>query len=195
MSAGDDDLVPLATAATMADRSVRTLRSWVKAGSLTRWEGVLPASGGSAPVLISKAQLLTWLAASGIQPRPEAGGDKQVEEVSIKLEPATRAATSGMLPPGSEAEVLRVKLHAAETIAAERERRITLEGRLATAAAELEAKLAAANDRANALRLELDRTRSDLVGARSDISEWKQRYDAQGSELAATVRHCKKSMA
>lgn len=69
------DALPLREAAAMCDRSLSTLRAWIREGRLTgyRAEGENPAN---APVLVSLAELRAFLVVSGAEvapPRPPAG--------------------------------------------------------------------------------------------------------------------------
>ena len=67
MSRRPDDLLPLLDAAALVDRSLSTLRAWVRAGELAPYrEGA--ASNGR--VLVSRAELLTLAAAGGLSPSP-----------------------------------------------------------------------------------------------------------------------------
>ena len=62
-----DDLLPLLDAAALVDRSLSTLRAWVRAGELAHYrEG--DASNGR--VLVSRAELLTLAAAGGLAASP-----------------------------------------------------------------------------------------------------------------------------
>jgi hypothetical protein len=67
MTRRPDDLLPLLAAAALVDRSLSTLRAWVRAGELASYrEG--DASNGR--VLVSRAELLTLAAAGGLSPSP-----------------------------------------------------------------------------------------------------------------------------
>jgi hypothetical protein len=67
MTRRPDDLLPLLDAAALVDRSLSTLRAWVRAGELAPYrEG--DASNGR--VLVSRAELLTLAAAGGLSPSP-----------------------------------------------------------------------------------------------------------------------------
>jgi hypothetical protein len=67
MTRRPDDLLPLLDAAALVDRSLSTLRAWVRAGELASYrEG--DASNGR--VLLSRAELLTLAAAGGLSPSP-----------------------------------------------------------------------------------------------------------------------------
>lgn len=65
------DLITLREAADLTQRAPRTLRRWLEAGRLRRWEGTPPSGGGSAPVLLSRAEVLGVLATTDQPPRVE----------------------------------------------------------------------------------------------------------------------------
>lgn len=67
MTRRPDDLLPLLEAASLVDRSLSTLRAWVRAGEISPYrEG--GASNGR--VLVSRAELLTLAAAGGLAAVP-----------------------------------------------------------------------------------------------------------------------------
>jgi len=67
MTRRPDDLLPLLDAAALVDRSLSTLRAWVRAGELSPYrEG--GASNGR--VLVSRAELLTLAAVGGLAVAP-----------------------------------------------------------------------------------------------------------------------------
>lgn len=67
MTRRPDDLLPLLEAAALVDRSLSTVRAWVRAGEISPYrEGA--ASNGR--VLLSRAELLTLAAAGGLAAAP-----------------------------------------------------------------------------------------------------------------------------
>jgi len=64
----DPTLVPMSEAAAMSERSVATIRRWIKAGKLTRHQEAAPARGGSARVLVDSTELMKLLANTGQAP-------------------------------------------------------------------------------------------------------------------------------
>lgn len=98
------DAIPLREAAAMCDRSLSTLRAWIRDGRLTahRAAGENPAN---APVLVSVAELRAFLVVSGAEPspgRPPAGP---------RVEPEARAVNE------LRAELVTVRSSLAVTIA------------------------------------------------------------------------------
>ena len=61
------DLLPLLEAAALVDRSLSSLRAWIRAGELTGYREGAAANGR---VLVSRAELLTLAAAGGLSPTP-----------------------------------------------------------------------------------------------------------------------------
>jgi len=144
------DLVSLELAARLATRDTRTIRRWLASGALTRHEGTPPARGGPRPVLVSRSELLAYLAQSATEPRP-----------SRPVTPAPSVTPGRALPdparpadpsPAAELEVVRLR---GELEAA----------RLAGRIAELEARLGAALDVVTRVEGQLAEARLDLQAA------------------------------
>lgn len=141
MTDTDSDLVPLTAAARAVDRSVSTLRRWLRSGELTRHEGAPIVPGSSPPVLVSLAELhglVVRQGAAAAPPRP----------------PPAPAP----VPPvaGPSVAVLRAELAAAE-----------LRAELAAARAELGAGRA----ERDALRAHLGDLRDERDGLRARVAE------------------------
>jgi hypothetical protein len=64
-----DDLVPIRDAARMVDRGYSTLRGWVRSGDLTGYYAD-PERPSNSPLLVSKQELLTLMAAANKVPNP-----------------------------------------------------------------------------------------------------------------------------
>lgn len=79
----DDDLLTVAEAARIAHRSVRTLRRAYLAGRM-----VAHRDGNGRGVTIRYADLLAWLTADVIRPRPEAYASKPVVRVDVRAKNA-----------------------------------------------------------------------------------------------------------
>lgn len=92
------DLIRLSEAQVVAQRSERTVRRWLQEGRLRRWEGDPPAGGGSAPVLVSRSELLAVSAAGGHAPRvdedrhPARGGPDTLRGELVSVDSARRVA-------------------------------------------------------------------------------------------------------
>ena len=177
--AAPTDLLTTKEAATISERTPRTIRRWTTEGHLQSYPGPSSVKGGPPSLLVSKADLMKHLAVSGQEPA----------KTPLMPMSAKGDATEGRSdePQGDTTANVRQQVELVELrgqLETERVRREVeqLRGELAA----LEAQKVAADERANALGLELDRTRFDLAGARGDVNEWKERYDAQASELAAT---------
>jgi hypothetical protein len=67
MSRRPDDLLPLLEAAALVDRSLSSLRAWIRAGELT---GYREGAASNGRVLVSRAELLTLAAVGGLSPSP-----------------------------------------------------------------------------------------------------------------------------
>ena len=96
----DTDRVGIAEAARTAERSTSTIRRWTRDGTLTRHEGPQPDHGGSAPILISRAELLGYLVEIGQQPRATVepqGSPSRVRDLEHRLAVAeARAELAGL---------------------------------------------------------------------------------------------------
>lgn len=92
-----EDLIRLAEAMVISQRSERTLRRWLGDGRLRRFEGMAPPGGGSAPVLVSRGELLA-LSGPAQAPRvaedrhPARGGSDTVRGELLAVETARRIA-------------------------------------------------------------------------------------------------------
>ena len=67
MTRRPDDLLPLLEAAALVDRSLSTLRAWVRAGEISPYR---EGDARNGRVLVSRAELLTLAAAGGLSPAP-----------------------------------------------------------------------------------------------------------------------------
>jgi hypothetical protein len=145
------DLVSLELAARLATRDTRTIRRWLTSGRLTRHEGTPPARGGPRPVLVSRSELLAYLAQSAVEPRPSrlATPAPSVTPGRALPDPARPADPS---PLAAELEVVRLR---GELEAA----------RLAGRIAELEARLGATLDLVTRVEGQLAEARLDLQAA------------------------------
>lgn len=115
-----DDLISMTRAATIAERSERTIRRWTspEVGKLQRWEGQPPDTGGPAPVLVSERELMVILATSGQKPRssgpdtldtvPDIPGDKPPDMAARAPDSVQVARLQGQL----QAAELRAELAA-----------------------------------------------------------------------------------
>lgn len=164
------DLIDVAEAARVAERSDATIRRWMRDGLLARHEGPTPEHGGSAPVLVDRNELLTYLASSGQQPRVSR------EDPGVTLEGSARGNMNVAPPSSVELELveLRARLATAE-----------LEGRLNTQLAEVRGELAAARAELEAVRRQVNQLDHELVDARRDRDDWRDRHDAREAELSA----------
>ncbi len=155
--------IPLSEAALVAERSESTLRRWLSAGKLTRHTGPVPPHGGSAPVLVDRAELLAHLAMNGQQPRSASGTR---EGAPVLVTDASPVLPGPGVPAVDALTLARLEVQAG---ALERERDRLLEDLDRT-------------------RREL----AEATGRhRQDVAEWKDRHDAQASvarELAEALR-------
>lgn len=165
-----DDLVPLADAARAVDRSTSTLRRWIRSDRLTRWEGALPAHGGSAPALVSLAEVHGLVVSTGRQPhrpassRPapehEPGDGLTLREAADQLRDDLADATVQLARHRERADLLAVELDRLRSDL-DRERRERAEWR----------------DRCDALDAEARELRAMLREAEGDARELRARQD------------------
>ena len=156
-----DDLVPLTDAARMVERSARTLRRWVTAGKLQRFEGPPPDNGGSGVALVSARAVHALVVAEGQearQPGPDTAGQGQGRGGA----PQPDIMDKG---PDTPAAVQLAELRAAVTEA-------DLRGQLATVRAERDA-----------LADRLADLRGQVTDARATAEDWRARHDAARAEL------------
>lgn len=169
------DLISVSRAATIAERSERTIRRWAspEVAKLQRWEGEPPDNGGPAPVLVSERDLMVVLAVSGQQPRPDAAVTPDGQPVANGLDTTGRAPDMTERTPDSvQIAVLEGKLMAAE-----------LRGKLAAAMAERDAL----REQVRALRDQVAEERRRWVVERQDHREDLERERAQVAVLQATL--------
>ncbi len=173
-----EDLVTFEDAAAMSERSARTIRRWASAGHLRRWDGPTPEGGGSPLALVSKRELLAYLAMSGQQPKGAPAKPAPVDVVTDD-----HPDEGG---PGHTADDPSTAVRVA-----------VLEGRLAVA--ELRAELATATAERDALRgrlenleamhgRELSTLRDALETARDDGAAWRARAVGLEAELRQLQR-------
>jgi len=169
------ELITLQDAAARSERSVATLRRWLRQGKLTRHESQPPAHGGSGRVLVDSKELLTLLAASGQPPRTEG-----VVEVSNGVGETGDQPDQGVsTEPEPEPVSLRV---------------LRLEGELALSDARATIATITGERDSLATQLELHRKNTqatftqlaeNLNQMRTEVTEWKERHDALYSENKA----------
>lgn len=176
-----DDLITTAEAAKIAERSERTIRRWTQpeVSKLDRWLGEPAVTGGAAPVLVSKRELMTLLAVSGQEPR--SGGRPNPQAVSrdtADTSTDTGSSDKGTAPADTTVDirvaVLEERLQAAE-----------LRTQLAAVTADRDGLARQVED----LRTQLEdlRRRSDNAHAelRSDLADERDRSRALEAELTA----------
>jgi uncharacterized coiled-coil protein SlyX len=134
------DAIPVREAATMVDRSLSSVRAYVRAGHIRGYhpEG---ANGANAPLLVSRSELLTYVASAGLSPAP-----------------GRRQAPGTTPEPAGEVSALRADLRAAELQAEVRVAAARLEA-LEVALAAKDGAIAALMARADALVELVDRER------------------------------------
>ena len=152
-----DERLTMGEAARAADRSEATIRRWIRQGKLTRYEAPAPAHGGSAPVLLDRAELHALLVVEAKQPH-EPRADSPTNP------PATPPPGDGV----STGDGLRVELERTRGLLALAELRAELEGERAarraaeTLAADLRSDRDAWRDRADAATAEARALRAAL---------------------------------
>lgn len=191
-----DDLVSLRDAATMVERDKRTLRRWVQAGKLERFEGPPPDNGGSGVTLVRRSELLALVASTGQEPRrtlaetpvtpslagmdnkgadvPDNGGDVAVELQRLRGELALARLQAELAAIAVERDTLAQRLEASTgRLQDESRRHLDL-------AADLRAERDEWKDRHDAVRAELDTLRHAMV-AREGLPWWRRMLDGPGA--------------
>jgi hypothetical protein len=159
-------LLTVAEAARMAERSTTTIRRWVAGGRLTRREGAPPARGGKRPTRVFAAELHALLIEEGAQPRETA----KAHGAPMPDVPRPHTVQQDDNTAG-EVERLRRELAMSEV----RELRVRLEASQAEADG-LRQRLEDATRR----HRELDLLVADT---RQERDDWRDRHDAREAEL------------
>lgn len=142
------ELVTLDEAAVRVDRSRDTIRRWLRAGRLTRYEGTAPARGGTPPVLVDVDELGALVVELGLEAEPPRRSAPDVDRG------ASHAAELAAVRALADARVALAEA-AGRAAVAEAEARLAREA-LADARADRDAW----RDRAAALEAELAAARS-----------------------------------
>jgi transposase len=153
-----DELLTLKAAGDLVGKSASTIRRWVRAGKLTRHEGVQVSGGGSPPVMIEKYQLLTFVG------------------TTTPLQPTVEVSTTGV-QLGSRSGV---------QLSTERAVRVAeLEGEVSTLKARLDSCMETLERERTASETQVRNLLQQLFEARSDLVDWRERHDAVTSEMKA----------
>jgi len=166
-----EDLIGLAEAAAMAERSTATIRRWVRLKTLTRYEGPPARHGGSSVVLVSRAELLSYLVEAGQQPRQS----QPQPQPSVHPEQLVQGSTDER-----SADVIIVELRA--RIAAEQAK---------TELATLMLKLEHAEQELHTERLATSRLQTALANASTELAVVRDKLDAseaRGRALGEALR-------
>lgn len=118
-----DDLIPAREAATLVDRSLSTIRSWVREGRLPGYRGASDHPE-TAPLLVSRAELLHYAGAAALAMSP--GRPARLPP------PGAPPPASPAPPPGAPPEIMAALLEA------HRGQVAALEARIATTEARLD---------------------------------------------------------
>ncbi len=176
-----DDLVPMAEAARLVDRSVSTVRAWLRSGKLTKHRE--EPGNASSRAMVSRAELMAY-AAVQLDPAPARppGGARPEPPASVAPAPADdlglRAENLGLRV---ELARLRAELDGTRAVLeATRAHVATLEASAATvgdlvASARAEGRELArvAEEHARDLRADLDRMREERDAARAEAAALK----------------------
>lgn len=158
MTIEPEDLIGLAEAATVAERTSATVRRWVRSGALTRYEGAPASHGGSPVVLVSREELLGYLAETSQKPRTQA------KPSPIQAPPVTQVSTGETAQPS---DLIIADLRAQLALAGMR-------AELAKTAAALEAE-----------RTTVSRLQNDLAQMKTDLAEARDELTASESRARA----------
>ena len=154
-----DELITLKAAGELVGKSPSTIRRWVRAGKLTRHEGVQVSGGGSPPVMVAKHQLLAHVGSSeGVQ------SDEQVSNGHVQPSSRTPMQVSTQRPE----DAVRIA---------------ELEGQVNTLRAQLEAATSRMESERASHEAQLRDLRQSLHEARSDVTDWRDRHDRAAAEL------------
>ena len=171
------DLVPLAEAARVAERSERSIRRWMSAGKLTRHEGPPPGHGGAAPVLVSTSELMGVLAVSGQKARVEPELDTPGHHPDI-VSGNTPGMTDTRVDTPSDTAILVAELRGQLEVA-------ELRAELAKITAERDALQGQVVTMAKRHAAEMNRGETETAHLRADVKDWRERHDAREAELRA----------
>lgn len=164
-----DDVLTLARAAQIADRSEATLRRWIKAGELVAELGNAPRSGGRAPYQIRAGDLFQTLADMGVQPQQSINPHKPPQGTD-----GTATATATGDNRASD-EVTQLRFEVERT-------------KLTNQAETARLRLAHGLERMNDLERQLSRALMDVNRLKAEVDDWKERHDARQAEVEALRR-------
>ena len=185
------DLIDMSEAERASERSRPTIRRWIAAGELRRFEGTPPARGGSAPALVSRAELLALLVSKGQPPRSP--GEQVIDPPRLPLAAEVEPSTPGgdhLVVGAAEVETLRAevaKLQTGQQLAAALAEVERLKA-AASAAVEIEqlrGQLAEVRAQLAGRDREIADARQQLAGMKLERDDWKDRHDATSAELSA----------
>ena len=173
-SAGPADLVPMKEAAALVDRSISTVRSWLRSGRLTKHRED-PANAGSR-AMVSRAELMAY-AASMLDPtpaRPPAGPRAVPPASGAPMSDDARDLRLDLARARAELDGARAVLQATRAHVATLEAQAGRVDALVDAArAEGRALSRVAEEHARELRGDLDRMREERDAAHAEATALK----------------------
>ncbi len=169
-----DDLVPMAEAARLVDRSVSTVRAWLRSGKLTKHRE--EPGNASSRAMVSRAELMAY-AAVQLDPAPARppGGPRPEPPASVAPAPADELGLRVELARlRAELDGTRAVLEATRAHVATLEASAATVGDLvASARAEGRELARVAEEHARDLRADLDRMREERDAARAEAAALK----------------------
>lgn len=169
------ELITLQDAAARSERSVATLRRWMRQGKLTRHESQPPSHGGSGRVLVDSKELLTVLAVSTQAPRTQVitGVSNGVDTTGMQ---GDQSGVQEVYTPRESVQVIRLEGELALEKMRNDVTRIT--GERDSLVVQLEVH------KQNS-RETLTQLATNLNQMRTEVNEWKDRHDALHAENKA----------
>jgi hypothetical protein len=186
------DLIPLREAARCVDRSLSSLRSWIRQEFLTKYRE--EPGNPKSRVMISKAELMAYAVSAGLDPDPPRRGPS-TDETAVTAPAAASTTVEVQLDTSDAQERLQIQIDnvrlrterdgARELLAATRAHVKSLEAALEVARsgddqrvvfererADFEReRVKAEQERTQAVRRELELVREELVIARLELQE------------------------
>jgi hypothetical protein len=174
ISARPADLVPMKEAAALVDRSVSSVRAWLRSGKLAKHRED-PANAGSR-AMVSRAELLAY-AASMLDPtpaRPPAGPRPAPLASEAPTPDDARDLRVDLARARAELDGARAVLEATRAHVRSLEAEISRAGELMDGArAEGREVSRLAEERARDLRTDLEHTREELTAARAELAAFR----------------------
>ncbi|GEM_PF-1862914 len=160
-----DDLIPVREAATLVDRSLTTVRSWVRRGDLP---GHREVQGNPASrLMVSRTELLAWAGTTKLPNPPRKSAESTVEATTTHLAESLQVELAGV---SAVNDALRSTINVLETRCEE------LDDRRKAEVVRADQRAVEWKDRADELNAELRAARAELEVLRQtqSLPWWKR---------------------